>query len=538
MILLALLWLPVLGQARMAELLSEQIADEVIDLASNDLTSINHQQMQDGEAAPDNDGVLLGMPTLDQMLSDRLVNVWMNPSYWASWVQQALLDGNVMMPSPTDLFKPELWSKNVHVNNGDYISPLPKALSDTSQLTYEWKGETKTVADFMLATETDVIAFAVNGALLDELYLNGYAPEVRHQPWSITKTFVAATVGIAKSEGHIASLQDPIEKYIPELVGTAWEGATVENILQMESGVFWDEDTPVLPLNSQVDQWIQLGINHYTQGQLGMSRNEYLKSLPKAYEQGEEFHYSSANTQVLGWMLELIYDQPYNQIIEEKIWLPMGAQGDAKMVADRNGDVLSSQGLYARPYDFIRFGEVLRNRGVNSDGKRIIPADWVDAMVQMTDVSNGIYGLQTWVSYVGPKAYSALGFVGQAITVAPSKCLTALRLSHNIGLRYRRGEMDDPDAWGFSLEDGEPEWDSMLRQISEEFPACNNKSATGPVDGGSEVASGGGGASNRWALALLLFAILGRGLRLPLSKRAAKRALLRITQQQRNLTEL
>lgn len=531
-IFLVALLLPSLAQARLAELLSDQIADQVIDLVSNDLASINHQQMQDGEPAPDNDGILLGMPTADQMLSERLLNVWMNPTYWSGWIQQALLDGNVMIPSPTDLFKPELWSRNVQVNNGGYISPLPKALSDTSQLTYEWKGETKTVADFMVTTETDVINFVVNGALLDELYLNGYAPEVRHQPWSVTKTFVAATVGIAKHEGHIDSLQDPIEKYVPELIGTAWEKATVENILQMESGVFWDEDTPVLPLNSQVDQWMQLGINHYSQGQLGMSRNEYLKSLPKAYEQGEEFHYSSANTQILSWMLELIYNKPYNQIVEEKIWIPMGAQGDAKMVADRNGDVLSSQGLYARPHDFARFGELLRNMGVNSAGQQVIPRDWVEAMSQMTDVSNGIYGLQTWVSHAGPKAYSALGFVGQAITIVPTKCLTAVRLSHSLGLRYRRGEMDNPDAWGFSIEDGEPEWDVMLGQISEQLPGCNGKSTTGPVDGGSSVdGAGGGGSSNRWALILLLFAILGRGLRLPLPKRSAKRTLLRVAKQ-------
>ena len=503
----ALLVLPVVAEARLAELLSDQIAAEVQDLVMNDLVGLNHQQMQDGESAPDNDGPILGMPTLDRMLTERLANVWMNPTYWETYVREAVLNANLQLPAPTDVVRPEIWTANVLVPNGEYISSLPKALQDISQLTYEWQGARKTVEDYVITTETDALVFLVNGALVDEIYNNGYNAETRHQPWSVTKTFIAATVGVAYEEGYIDSLQDPIEQYIPELQGTAWEGVTVENLLQMESGVHWDEGTPVLVQNTQVEQWIQVALDHYSQGQLGMTRNEFLKSLPKVFEQGTQFAYNSGNPQVLAWMLELIYEKPFNEIISEKLWQPMGAQGDAKMIADREGGVIASQGLYARAQDFARFGELMRNNGVTSDGRRVLSAEWVKAMTRMTDVSNGAYGYQTWSSNAGEGAFSGVGFEGNFMTVVPHKCFTAVRLSHGLGARYRNGDAQDPNAYGFFFEDGSGEGQAMVKQLSEQIGGCADSV---PAGGGHDGKLAGGGGASSGALLIVMLGLLAR----------------------------
>lgn len=479
--------------------------DTILQLGLDDLRR-NHDApvaAKDEEPAPDVDGPIIGMPPLQDLLVGRM-DVWLNPVYWETWVREALLNGNVQIPSPTDIVKPEAWTPNVDVANGDYISPLPKALQDTSQLTYEWDGATKTVADFVTTTETDMINFVVNGALVDEIYNNGYQQHTRHQPWSVTKTFIAATVGIAFDEGHINDLQEPIELYIEELAGTPWEGVSIEDILQMESGVHWDEDTPVLAQNTQVEQWIQVLLDVQTQGALGQTRNEFLKALPAAYEAGTEFRYNSGNTQVLAWMLEIIYDKPYNEIISEKLWQPMGAYGDAKMIADRVGGVIASQGLYARAHDFSRFGEVMRNRGLNSDGRRILPDYWVDWMTTITEVSEGRYGYQTWSSTAGEGAYKASGFQGQKITVLPAKCMTAVRMSHSFGLDYReRDDPFDPNAYGFSTNFSADEWATMVKSVSEQIGGCG---AGGRVEENQAAAAvnGGGGALGLFGLALLL----------------------------------
>src|SRR5690606_5087279 len=124
-------------------------------------------------------------------------------------------------------------------------------------------------------------------------YANGWSAKLRHQPWSVTKSFTSTLVGIALDEGRIRSVREPIDKYIKALRGTAWQGTTIENILQMESGIQWDEENLFLPANNQVMQWIQMGLDLYTDGALGMTRNEYLMSLPRVAPQGTEFHYNS-----------------------------------------------------------------------------------------------------------------------------------------------------------------------------------------------------------------------------------------------------
>ncbi|MHA7833770.1 MAG: serine hydrolase domain-containing protein [Algiphilus sp.] len=378
------------------------------------------------------------------------------------------------------------------------------------------------MADFVATTETDTVVFVHNGALVDEIYNNGYQEYTRQQPRSVTKTFIAATVGIADGEGRIGSLQDPIERYIPKLTGTPWEGVSIEDILQMESGVHWDEDTPVLAMNTQVQQWVQVLLDYYTYGAVGQTRNEFIKALPPAYEAGTEFRYNSGNTQVLAWMLSKIYQKPFNEIISEKLWIPMGAYGDARMIADREGATIASQGLYARAHDFARFGELMRRGGVNTRGEQVVPAAWIDRMTRMTKVSEGRYGYQTWNSDVSPGAYKASGFQGQKITVVPENCLTAVRLSHSFGLQYRDGEISDPDAYGFGTNFSADEWVAMVKAVTESLGGCDgtspSRSATTLESGGgngSAVAAGeaSGGSGALSPLALLLLAAFAATLR-------------------------
>ena len=320
--------------------------------------------------------------------------------------------------------------------------------------------------------------------MIGEWYANGYTADVRHQAWSVTKTFVAAVVGIALSEGHIDSLQDPIDAYVPDLAGTEWEGVSIEDVLQMESGVHWDEGTPVLAINTQVEQWRDLALDLHTEGALGKTRNEFLATLPSmGYEPGTKFSYNSGNTQVLAWMTELIYDQDFETILQEKLWQPMGADGDAVMTSDRIGDVVASHGLFARPHDFARFGEVLRNGGRTPEGRQVVPAEWVKAMTTMTEVSGGIYGLQTWAHPIAaPDAFTASGFQGQKITVMPSDCMTGVRTSHALGADVRDGEITDPAAYGFTVTTYEEEWQTMLRAVADAVGGC----AAGAAGGGRQ----------------------------------------------------
>lgn len=425
------------------------------------------------------EGPVVGTPPVEDAAAG-WVDTWLHEDYWTSYLQEALVEGHFNAPYPTDPVKPEAYLDNVPVADGDYVSALPVEHRDLSGLTYQWHGQTRTIEQFVRATRTDGIVLVVDGTVIGEWYANGYDADVRHQPWSVTKTFVGAVVGIALDQGLIDSLQDPIDGYLPELAGTAWEGVTVENLLQMESGVHWDEGTPVLVVNTQVEQWAELALDLYTDGQLGMTRNEFLASLPPAYEQGTEFRYNSGNTQVLAWLTEVLYEQTFNEVLSTQLWQPMGADGDAVMTADRVGDVVASHGLFARPHDFARFGELLRNQGRTPEGHQVVPASWVEAMTDMTEVSDGQYGYQTWAHPIaGDGAFSASGFQGQKITVVPDACLTGVRLSHALGADVRDGEATDPDAHGFRVESFSEEWQTLLAAVAEEFGGCPDAGVAG-----------------------------------------------------------
>lgn len=477
-----------------------------------------------GVPAAAQDGPIVGTPPLPDAVSG-WAGTYLDPEFWTSWVGDAIENGHLNLPYPTDPVKPEAFLPNVPVAEGQQPSSLPAAHRDWSDFTYEHAGETMTIPRFLVTTRTDGVVLVHDGVVVGEWYRNGYSAQVRHQPWSVTKTFVAALIGIAFDEGLIGSLQDPIDQYLADLTGTAWDGVTIENLLQMESGVHWDEGTPVLVVNTQVEQWVQLALDVHTDGALGQTRNEFLAALPQVYDQGTEFRYNSGNTQVLAWLLETIYGKHFNEVLSEKLWIPMGAADDAVMISDRVGDVVASQGLYARSHDFARFGELLRNGGVTAEGQRVLPAGWVDAMTTMTDVSGGQYGYQTWaLDLAADDAYTASGFQGQKISVLPSDCLTAVRLSYALGADIREGDDPlDPDAYGFTVSTYDEHWQRLLRAVADELGVCAAGGDVDPVGQpggeveGDDVTPVTGGGAALLGVGAVLLAVAGRRHREPAS---------------------
>jgi len=415
---------------------------------------------------------LLATPPLADLLAGR-TELTLDPAFWTQIVHNLLVSQTVVLPVPVDLVKVEALLPTSPVDTGARNWRLARRDKPLAGVTYEWQGRTKTISEFVRSTETDAVAFIHKGRIVSDLYANGWSADVRHQPWSVTKSFVSALIGIALDEGRIRSLAHPIQRYVPELRGTAWDGTTLRNLLEMESGVHWDEGTPVLIVNTQVEQWVQMALDLFSDGQLGQTRNEFLASLPRVAPQGTKFSYNSGNTQLLAWVLEKVYGKPFNKVITQKLWKPMGMAGDAMVMTDRVGDAVASQGLYSRIFDLARFGELFRNSGRTPDGRRIVPARWVKRSTRMTEISDGSYGFQWWA---GPTrgSYEASGFQGQKISVSPRHCLTGVRLSHTLGANLRPGGGDpaDPGSYGFEVEMGGGEWSAAYRAVAKRLGTC------------------------------------------------------------------
>lgn len=307
-------------------------------------------------------------------------------------------------------------------------APLPERKVDLSHVTYEVNGRTRTVDDFMKSGTTNAIAFAHKGRFIYEDYENGFNPNTRHHQWSVTKSVTTSLVGIAVAEGLVDSIYDPIKKYIAEAEGTVWEGTSVEDLLQMESGTYW-VDVPI----HQPEQLVLMGADYHSNGLYGMTRDEYLLKLTRTSPPGEFHRYNSGDAQMLAWLLERVYQKPYPDILSEKLWRPAGMQNDALVMHDRLGNSFASMGLMATPRDMLRFGELHRNGGRSVTGKQIIPADWVRMSHNYDKATGGGPRGYLWPPIGDPKSgnYTAEGYGHQHVAVMPSLNLVGVRFGND-----------------------------------------------------------------------------------------------------------
>jgi CubicO group peptidase (beta-lactamase class C family) len=310
------------------------------------------------------------------------------------------------------------------VESDPQATPLPERRVDLSELTYEVNGETRTVEQYMKDGATNAIGFMHDGEFVYDAYQNGFTPDTRHQFWSATKSVTTALVGIAVEEGRLESIHDPIETYIPEATGTAWEGTTVEDLLQMESGIYW-VDVPV----HQPEQLVQMGMDFHSNGLLGLTRDDYLLELTRVSPAGEHHRYNSADTQMLAWLLERVYDESYSKILSEKIWQPAGMESDALIMVDRVGNAFASMGLFATVKDAARFGELFRNGGRNLEGEQVVPEAWVEASANYDEATGGGPRGYQWAPW--SEGYSAVGYGHQRIAVAPELDMVGVRFGND-----------------------------------------------------------------------------------------------------------
>lgn len=305
---------------------------------------------------------------------------------------------------------------------------LPEAQVDLSQLTYEVNGRTRTLEQYMESGQTNAIAFMHNGQFIYEDYQNGYNPKTRAHMWSVTKSVTTALVGIAVAEGLVDSIHDPIKRYIPEAADTVWEGVSIEDLLQMESGTYW-VDVPV----HQPEQLVLMGADFHSNGLYGMTRDEYLLRLTRVSEPGDFYRYNSGDAQMLAWLLERVYARPYAEILSEKIWQPAGMRDDALVMVDRLGNTFASMGLMATPRDMLRFGELFRNGGRSLDGRQIVPEAWVEASHNYDKANGGGPRGYMWPHWGGVDSgnYTAAGYGNQRVSVGPSLNMVGVRFGND-----------------------------------------------------------------------------------------------------------
>lgn len=293
----------------------------------------------------------------------------------------------------------------------------------------EFGGETRGYQRFAEDTFTNALLVIRDGKIVFEDYRNRSDEGTHFISFSMAKTITAMLVGIAVAQGRIASLDDPADKYVPELKGTGYDGVTIRQVMQMRSGVAYEErydfgDNPSFAGRLH-EQAIVLNRMRFADGALETKR---------ANPPGSTFNYSTLDTFVIGWVLERATGMELAKFTEANLWGPLGAEADAFWLADGPpgaGRELSGMGYNAVLRDFGRLGQLLLDGGRRGD-RQVLPAGWVGQMAAMTPTGERIpgYGLFTWQVDGEPGAFSAVGLAGQFIYVHPQSRTVIVKLSY------------------------------------------------------------------------------------------------------------
>lgn len=286
--------------------------------------------------------------------------------------------------------------------------------------------------DYLDHTLTDAVLIIRNDSIIHEYYSNGFVAKDQHISWSMAKSVVSALFGIAIEEGKIRSIEETVTDYLPDFAGTGYDGVRIKDVLQMSSGVGFNED--YADFNSDINV-----MGRYFA--MGMPMGEFAKRLKRQWEPGTFNHYVSIDTHVLGMILVKATGQSITEYMSEKLWSPMGATSDAYWIVDNSEMEFVLGGLNATARDYARLGQLFLDSG-RWQGKQLVPEKWVresvtpDASHLMPGardnaVSKNGYGYQWWIPEGSEDEFNAQGVYTNFIYVDPDKDMVIVKLSSN-----------------------------------------------------------------------------------------------------------
>lgn len=281
-------------------------------------------------------------------------------------------------------------------------------------------------------TLTDALLVVRHDTLLFEYYANGFKLDNHHISWSMSKSVVSGLFGIAIAEGKIKSIEDAVTDYLPEFAGTGYDKVRIKDVLQMSSGVGFNEDYG--DFNSDINV-----MGRYFA--LSMPMADFAKRLKNARPPGTYNLYVSIDTQVLGMILVKATGKSITDYMNEKLWSQIGAESEAYWIVDKSGMEFAIGGLNVTARDYAKLGQLYLDSG-RWQGKQLIPENWVRASVtpdaphlmpgaRTTALRKDGYGFQWWIPYGGEDEFNAQGIYGQFIYIDPDKDMVIVKLSSN-----------------------------------------------------------------------------------------------------------
>lgn len=314
------------------------------------------------------------------------------------------------------------------IHHGRSARLLPRRAKPFPEIRFQDHGRSFDLYDYLATNRVAGLLVLKDGEIALEDYELGVEPSTHWASFSMAKSVASTLVGAAQVDGLIASLDDPVVRYVPALQGGAYEGVSIRQVLTMSSGVRWNETytDPKSDRRKVLDLQIA--------GKPG-DVLRYMSSLSRAGAPGSIWNYNTGETIVLGAVIEGATHRSLTDYLAEKIWSQAGMEHDATWwVESRNGMVWAGSGIGATLRDYGRFGLIAAEKG-RLNGRMIVPDGWFDEAGAPHTIGEKTvdYGYMWWIppqsDPVHLGAFEAVGIFGQYMYVNPRERLVIVVLS-------------------------------------------------------------------------------------------------------------
>ena len=293
------------------------------------------------------------------------------------------------------------------IETGALAYPLLPDARDFSGFSYRYGGKKLGINDYIRQMGVAGVIAVKNDRVLLERYALGNDADSLWISFSVAKSVVSMLIGAAIQDGYFQSENDLVVDYLPQLKGGGYDTVTVKNILQMASGVAWNED--YADPNSDVAR--------SPGGALPLFG--YMSKLPQEAEPGTKFNYNTGETNIAGALLRAAIGNNLSAYLQHKIWRPFGMESEANWLLEQEDGVeFGGCCISATLRDYARIGMFAMGDGVLPNGDRMLPQGWMAASTAPSAGYDG-YGYYWWL--MGDGVYAALGVFGQMIWIDPNR---------------------------------------------------------------------------------------------------------------------
>ncbi|MFB9054179.1 serine hydrolase domain-containing protein [Formosa undariae] len=264
---------------------------------------------------------------------------------------------------------------------------------------------------------TRAVVVVYKDQIIAEKYADDFNKDSKILGWSMTKSITSAVIGILEKQGRVSKSQSHL---FPEWENDDRANITLNNLLQMNSGLAWEEDYNNI---SDVTKMLFL-----KEDMPKIPREKKLEGVP-----GHSWNYSSGTTNLISGFIRNQFktDQEYLDFWYTELIDKIGMHS-MTIETDLKGHFVGSSYGWATARDWSKFGLLYLHNG-NWNGEQILTKDWVDYTKTPTNTSDGIYGAQFWLNAGGrypdvPKdLFSCNGYQGQQVSIIPSKDIVIVR---------------------------------------------------------------------------------------------------------------